>query len=122
VEIRIRFMGGPLHGQIAKTDSLDQVKVFFNTQERTVLAYTRENETGYLFNKPMSDGLTDKYDEAFQRWGGNGPTLRFVHPDDLTPQPEAEEGKGEFLPPGEGFTAPSEGFTPPEEWDGERDS
>jgi hypothetical protein len=80
MEIRIRFENGPMHGQTALTDRLDDIKVFFPTNDRRVFVYQRTEEaTVYDFNRDISDNMTERYDES-KAWFsslGDAPSLRF---------------------------------------------
>jgi hypothetical protein len=82
VELRIRFKGGPLDGEIGRTDRLDPLKVFFEDRQRRVLVYVKD-ETDYLYDPVKSKGLTEKYDEAKERiMGGRPPaSLKFETPE-----------------------------------------
>lgn len=60
MEIRVRFDGGPINGEMALSDSLEDVKVFFPPNDRSVLIYKRD---------PMQDELTYYYDPALSAKG-----------------------------------------------------
>lgn len=78
MEIRIEFVGGPLDGQTALTDGLDEIKVFFPPNERKVLAYVKFNEIVYAYDTDYSKRLTDVYDATVEFFGKHEPaSLRF---------------------------------------------
>lgn len=66
MDVTIRFLGGPLDGQTAKTDWLSEVKVFFPGLEQ-VLLYVREGgELDYVYDPLKSRALTARHDEAYK--------------------------------------------------------
>ncbi len=78
MEIRITFADGPLHGQIAFTDKLDQIKVFFPPRDKQVLVYKRESEAEYRYHHGMSRRMTERYDESVAWFSKvEAPSLRF---------------------------------------------
>lgn len=62
MEIRIHFMGGLIDGAVAYTDRLEPVKLLFDDAARTIAAFRRENETGYLFDPALSWELSADYE------------------------------------------------------------
>lgn len=78
MEIRIRFEGGPIDGEVARSDSLQDVKVFFPTGERSVLIYRRDplrDELTYYFDLEMSMRANDKYDETVAYFSKESPSI-----------------------------------------------
>lgn len=100
MRIKIKFEGGPLHGQFAMTASLPEAQVFFPPADRIVLLYVRENETQYIYDHLKSAKLTDIYDAAKAKLGveKHEELLQFV---------------GEDAPPEREFLPPSGSFEPP---------
>lgn len=70
MQIRVKFLGGPLNDQVARVEVLDQVKVFFSERDRQAFVYVRENETSYMYHSVLSKGMTEKYDEAKEKFAG----------------------------------------------------
>lgn len=81
MEIEILLQGGELSGQVAYTDGLDDLKVFFFPATRQVEAYMRVNEVEYHFDKKLSDAITARYDEAVFFFAGEPlSSIRFAEP------------------------------------------
>jgi hypothetical protein len=79
MEIPIKFAGGPLDGQTAKTDGLAQAKIFFDDRDRRVHLYIRVDELVYGYSHEQSVALTGKYDEAKEKFSSKEPDgLRFM--------------------------------------------
>jgi hypothetical protein len=117
MNVKIRMLGGPLHGQQGVTGNLDKCKVFFDERQKQVLLYVRERDiTEYLFSPLMSKGLTEKYDEAFAKWGTNNPSLTLIpQEEDGTPVSLDEEPTFSEQPIQEGYREAADGetFLPP---------
>jgi hypothetical protein len=117
MQIRVRFLGGPMHGHLGLTETLDKCKVFFDERQKQVLLYVRENTVvDYLFSPLLSKGLTEKYDEAFAKWGTNNPSITMVpQHEDGTPAAEFSETPITEEPTVEGYREPGDGetFLPP---------
>lgn len=80
MEIRVKFEGGPLDGEYGVVDRLDEVKVFFPPNERTVLMY-RRNELIYSYDLELSKKATEQYDATIQFFDLRKPTVnRFIDP------------------------------------------
>lgn len=65
MEIRIRFEGGPIDGEVARSDSLEDVKAFFPPLDRSVLIYKRDpmrDELTYYFDLELSMKANNRYD------------------------------------------------------------
>lgn len=97
MEIRIRFEGGPIDGEAAKTTALQAFKVFFPPTERRVIVYRRnplKDELLYSFDSAMSDTLTAKYDQTKAWFDQNEEpgVVAWEEPEELT---ELEPGEGE---------------------------
>ena len=88
MEIRIKFVGGPIDGEVATTDRLQDIKVFFPPLDRIVLMYRRnplDEELVYHYNKELSDRATEQYDKVKNYFDGERPgSLPFLDP----PAPE----------------------------------
>jgi hypothetical protein len=80
MNIRIRFTGGPLHGQRATTNRLPYAQVFTNSIRRTVVIYYRD-ELVFKYHHKHSRKLTKNYD-AVAAWivdgNGDGGGIPFV--------------------------------------------
>jgi hypothetical protein len=76
MELPIYFSGGPLDGQAAMTESLDEVKLFFNSAGKQVYAYRRLDELVWRYEPSMSVQLSQIYDHTFERFG-SASTVRF---------------------------------------------
>lgn len=64
MEIQVKFEGGPLDGNLAMTDKLDKLKMFFDDRQKLVLVYVRTNEVEYVYDFIKSKALTTNYDAA----------------------------------------------------------
>jgi hypothetical protein len=64
MELRVKFAGGPMDGMTALTDGLDEMKVFFNDEDRRVICYFRADELLYAYDHGRSVKLTAIYDDA----------------------------------------------------------
>lgn len=73
--IKVKFLGGPLDGMTANVLNLPQCQIFFDQRQRQVHCYNRVDELVYEENLVASVGLTDKYDEAFAKFGGTNKSI-----------------------------------------------
>ena len=64
MEIRVKFVAGPLADKMALTDRLEPCKIFLDGRERRVLLYLRIDELVYVYDHSRSVKLTKKYDEV----------------------------------------------------------
>jgi hypothetical protein len=85
--------------------------VFFDERQKQVLLYVRENTVvDYLFSPLLSKGLTEKYDEAFAKWGTNNPSMTMVpQHEDGTPAAETARRRSPRSPSVEGYREPATG-------------
>lgn len=77
MEIGITFHGGALDGIGAKTNSLDEIKLFFDDRNRLIHCYRRLFEGIYTFDGERSRKLSVMYDAARDRLGYNRANVRF---------------------------------------------
>jgi hypothetical protein len=68
MEIQVKFVGGPLDGQLAKVSTLPEARIFFPPREKVVLLYTRIDELVYVYDEDRSRGLTAIYPIAYARF------------------------------------------------------
>lgn len=94
MEIRIRFVGGPIDGEVATTDRLQDIKVFFPPADRRVLMYRRdpmEEELEYHYDSQLSQQATEQYDKVKAFFDGERPgSLTFIEPPPLPPFSDQE--------------------------------
>lgn len=86
MEIRIKFYGGPLDKMEAATNSLDEIKLFFDDRNRRVHCYRRIDETAWVFDETRSRKLSDIYDAAKAKLQSKPSRVRFS--DDPVPLPD----------------------------------
>ena len=64
-----KFIGGPLDGMICAVRNLPQCQIFFSPKDRIVCCYIRVDELKYEYEQGISLALTQRYDEAWLRFG-----------------------------------------------------
>lgn len=78
MEIRVRFVGGPIDGEAARVTSLREVQVFFPPTERVVIMYRRDpmvDELVYTYDLPLSTKATEQYDKVREYFNGEEPSV-----------------------------------------------
>lgn len=88
MELRVKFVGGPLDGEVGLVERLDDVKVFFPPRDRQVLMYRRDELT-YRYDLELSQKATKQYDATIQFFDTKKPTVnKFVERTPADDEPE----------------------------------